>query len=132
MKVEVLLPKVFNFSFTYNSNSISLKIGDLVEIPFGKNKEIGVVWKNKNTEINKNIIIKNISKKIKGYSLDQKIVNFVEWFSLYNMVPLGLALKMVIGNKDDFIKKVNESFEEIIKKKKTTNLITNKKKLLNI
>ncbi len=128
MKVEVLLPKVFNFSFTYNSNSISLKIGDLVEIPFGKNKEIGVVWKNKNTEINKNIIIKNISKKIKGYSLDQKIVNFVEWFSLYNMVPLGLALKMVIGNKDDFIKKVNESFEEIIKKKKNYKLNNEQKK----
>ena len=45
MKVEVLLPKVFNFAFTYNSNNIPLKIGDLVEIPFGQNKEIGVVWK---------------------------------------------------------------------------------------
>ena len=64
MKAQVLLPKIFNFSFTYNSNDISLKIGDLVEVPFGQNKEIGVIWKNKNTEL-KNIKIKNITKKIK-------------------------------------------------------------------
>ena len=58
MKAEVLLPKVFNFPFTYNSNNISLKTGDLVEIPFGKSQEIGVIWKNKNIELNKNIKIK--------------------------------------------------------------------------
>ena len=88
----------------YSSNNIQIKVGDLVEVPFGRNNEIGVVWKNKNTEL-KNIKIKNISKKIKGYSLDQKLVNFVEWFSAYNMVPLGLVLKMIIGKKDNLIKK---------------------------
>ena len=31
MKAQVLLPKIFNFSFTYNSNNIPLKTGDLVE-----------------------------------------------------------------------------------------------------
>ena len=66
MKAQVLLPKIFGFSFTYNSNNISLKIGDLVEVPFGKNKEIGVVWKNKDKEL-KNIKIKNVSKKIGKY-----------------------------------------------------------------
>ena len=40
MKAQVLLPKIFNFSFTYDSNNIPLKIGDLVEVPFGKKKEI--------------------------------------------------------------------------------------------
>ena len=76
MKAQVLLPKIFNFSFTYNSNNIPIKIGDLVEVPFGKNKEIGVIWKNKNTEL-KNIKIKNISKKIKDYSIDQNLIDFV-------------------------------------------------------
>ena len=116
MKAQVLLPKIFNFSFTYNSNNISIKIGDLVEVPFGKSKEIGVVWKNRDTEL-KNIKIKNISKKVKDYSLDKNLIDFVEWFSTYNMVPLGLALKMAIGNKDDFTKKIDPSF---IKNKKQT------------
>ena len=128
MKTEVLLPKVFNFSFTYNSNNIALKIGDLVEIPFGQSKEIGVIWKNKSTETKKHIKIKNISKKIEDYSLDQKLVNFVEWFSTYNMVPLGLALKMVIGNKDNLIKKVNQSFNKINKEEKKYKLNNEQKK----
>ena len=44
MKAQVLLPKVFNFPFTYNSNEAS-KIGHLVEVPFGKKKEIGITTK---------------------------------------------------------------------------------------
>ena len=62
MKVQVLLPKIFNFSFTYNSNNIPLKIGDLVEIPFGQSNEIGVIWSEGNS-IDKKIVIKNIKKK---------------------------------------------------------------------
>jgi primosomal protein N' (replication factor Y) (superfamily II helicase) len=109
MKVEVLLPKVFNFSFTYNSNDIPLKTGDFVEVSFGKSKEIGVVWKNRNTKL-KNIRIKNISKKIDSYSIDSKLINFIEWFSVYNMVPIGLVLKMALGNKEFFKKKNSTNF----------------------
>ena len=127
MKAQVLLPKIFNFSFTYSSNNIQIKVGDLVEVPFGRNNEIGVVWKNKNTEL-KNIKIKNISKKIKGYSLDQKLVNFVEWFSAYNMVPLGLVLKMIIGKKDNLIKKNHENFNKIDTEKKIYKLNDEQKK----
>ena len=127
MKAQVLLPKVFNFPFTYNSNHISIKIGDLVEVPFGKNKEIGVVWKKKNTEL-KNIKIKNISKKIQDYSIDQNLIDFIEWFSIYNMVPLGLVLKMVIGNNVNFTKKNDPDFNEIKKKKKIYKLNSEQKK----
>ena len=45
MKVPVLVPKVFNFPFTYDSGFLeNLKPGDIVIVPFGKSKEIGVVW----------------------------------------------------------------------------------------
>ena len=101
MKAQVLLPKVFNFPFTYNSIP-ETKIGDLVEVPFGSKKEIGVIWKNNYSEP-KNIKFKKIKRKI-GYSIDKKLVNFIEWFSSYNMVPIGLVLKMVIGRSDQFIK----------------------------
>ena len=94
MKAQVLLPKVFNFPFTYNS-SIKGKIGNLVEVPFGSKKEIGVIWKNNYPEP-KNIKIKNITKKT-GYSIVKKLIDFIEWFSIYNMVPVGLVLKMAIG-----------------------------------
>ena len=60
MKAQVLLPKVFNFPFTYNSYNEG-KIGDLVEVPFGSKKEIGVIWKNQNYDL-KNVKIKDIKK----------------------------------------------------------------------
>ena len=101
MKAQILLPKVFNFPFTYNSKTKG-KIGDLVEVPFGSKKEIGVIWKNNYSEPH-NIKIKDINK-VTEFSIDKKLVDFVEWFSSYNMVPIGLALKMVIGGTDKFVR----------------------------
>ncbi len=101
MKARVLLPKVFNFPFTYHSNE-QTNIGDLVEVPFGPKKEIGVIWKDIYSEP-KNIKIKDI-KKNTGYSINTKLVDFIEWFSIYNMVPIGLVLKMAIGGADKFTK----------------------------
>ena len=62
MKAQVLLPKIFNYTFTYESKQNSLQVGDFVEVPFGKNKEVGVVWSGKTPDI-RNIKIKSIIKK---------------------------------------------------------------------
>ena len=108
MKVQVLLPKIFNFTFTYNlDHKKNYKKGDVVEIPFGSKKEIGVIWNNTNS-IPKNIKIKNINKKIENFSINQKLIDFIEWFSMYNMVPRGLALKMCIGNGRNLFKKKDQ------------------------
>ena len=40
MNAQVLLPKIFNYPFTYNSNQFSLKIGDLVEVPLVKKMKL--------------------------------------------------------------------------------------------
>tara|TARA_B100000963_G_scaffold360098_1_gene389726 strand:+ start:2842 stop:4785 length:1944 start_codon:yes stop_codon:yes gene_type:complete len=101
MKAQVLLPKVFNFPFTYKTKT-KTKIGNLVEVPFGSKKQIGVIWKN-NYSVPKDIKIKEIFSETK-YSIDKKLIDFIEWFSSYNMVPIGLVLKMVIGGSDKFIK----------------------------
>ncbi len=102
MKAQVLLPKIFNFPFTYKSNTEN-KLGNLVEVPFGTKTEIGVIWKSKYSEP-KNIKIKDIRRKTQ-YSIDKKMIDFIEWFSSYNMVSIGLVLKMVIGGSDNFIRK---------------------------
>ncbi len=108
MKAQVLLPKIFNYTFTYNSKKEN-KIGDLVIVPFGSNYEIGVIWKNKYSEPI-NIKIKDI-KENTGYRIDSKLIDFIEWFSNYNMVPVGLVLKMVIGGSDKFLKFKDEFIE---------------------
>ena len=74
-----------------------------------------------NWKMNKNFddglkVIKDITKKTE-YSIDRKLVDFIEWFSSYNMVPIGLVLKMVIGGSDKFIRK-KDNIPEIKKTKK--------------
>ena len=124
MKAQVLLPKVFNFPFTYYSNNES-KIGDLVEVPFGDKKVIGVIWNNKYYEP-KDIKIKNI-KKNTGYSINSKLIDFIEWFSSYNMVSIGLVLKMAIGGADKFVNIKDEVTQ--IKKTQIKNFILNSEQL---
>ena len=124
MKAQVLLPKIFNFPFTYNSK-IKCKIGNLVEVPFGSRKEIGVIWKN-NYVIPKNIKIKDISNSTE-YSIDKKLVDYIEWFSSYNMVPIGLVLKMAIGSADKFIRIKDDPIE--IKKTKIKKFNLNNEQL---
>ena len=115
MKAQVLLPKIFNFPFTYNCNQNSLQPGDFVEVPFGKKKEIGVVWPGKISDL-KDIKIRNINKKIKNFSLDQKLIDFMNWFAVYNMMPLGLVLKMSIGSNHNLIDKNDIDFNQTQKK----------------
>ena len=53
MKFPILIPNIFNYPFTYESK-LNLKIGDFVEVPFGKSKKIGVVWDYFENDNNKN------------------------------------------------------------------------------
>ena len=124
MKAQVLLPKIFSFPFTYNSKTKN-RIGNLVEVPFGSKVEIGVIWKNKFTEPN-NLKIKDITKKTQ-YTIDKKLIDFIEWFSSYNMVSIGLVLKMVIGGANNFLKFKDDIVET--KKTKKKKFILNKEQL---
>ena len=108
MKVQVLLPKIFNLPFTYNAdNNKKYKKGDLVQIPFGNKKELGVIW-NDIAHAPKKITIKNIDKKVINFALNQTLIDFIDWFAMYNMVPRGLALKMCIGNGKNLYKDTDE------------------------
>ena len=119
MKVQVLLPKIFDFTFTYNHDSkIKYKIGDIVEIPFGLKNEIGVIWSG-DSATDKKIKIKNIKKKVGNYFLDKKLIKFIEWFSMYNMASKGLVLKMCIGGSENYFKKEEKNtLSNNIRKKK--------------
>ena len=114
MKVQVLLPKIFNFTFTYAyDQKNNYKIGDIVEVPFGPKTEIGVIWSGLSA-VDKKIKIKNIKKRIENYSLSKKLIQFIDWFSMYNMVPRGLVLKMCIGSNENFFKKNEEKIKNKI------------------
>jgi primosomal protein N' (replication factor Y) len=118
MKVPVLLPKIFNFPFTYDSGSLKdLKPGDLVTVPFGKNEEIGVVWDTIQPS-NKEFKLKKINKKIEDFKINKNLINFVNWFSAYNLASKGMVLKMCLGDKKNSTRIEIFKKEELKKKSK--------------
>ena len=95
MKFPILLPNVFNHPFTYESD-IKLKVGDFVEVPFGKTKVTGVVWDEFEKNNSKKFKIKKVINKLDIPSLKKNTLDFLNWFSEYNIVPKGMALKLVL------------------------------------
>ena len=115
MKVPVLIPKIFNYPFTYNSDLIkSPQLGDVVVVPFGNKKEIGVIW-DKIHLTTKKINIKKIDKKLEQYSFNKNLISFINWFSMYNLCSKGMVLKMCIGDINNILKKT-----PIIKREQNT------------
>jgi primosomal protein N' (replication factor Y) len=96
MKVPILVPNIFDHPFTYESGKIDLKLGDYVLIPFGKSKITGVVWNEFEKENNKKFIVKKVISKLNIPSLNKDTINFLNWFSQYNLIPKGMALKLLL------------------------------------
>ena len=40
------------------------------------------------------------------------MINFIKWFSKYNLVPLGMSLKMCLLNKEVVEKNYQEEFDK--------------------
>ncbi len=102
MQFPILLPNIFNHPFTYESN-LNLSVGDFVEVPFGKSRKIGVVW---NT------------------------LKFLNWFSEYNLISKGMALKMTLLSGKP-VEKFEDKFYKVfqIEKKKNSYQLTKDQKV---
>ncbi len=118
MKYPILLPNIFNHPFTYESE-INLKLGEFVLVPFGKSKITGVVWDEFEKNENKKFKIKSIQKKLDVAPLKKDTINFLNWFAEYNLIPKGMALKLVLLSSNaiqKMEKKIYEPYNNKIKK----------------
>ena len=143
MNFPILLPNIFNHPFTYKSDQ-KLSAGDFVEVPFGKTKIIGVVWDNFEKNENKTFKIKKIIRKLEIPKLKKKTINFLNWFSEYNVVPKGMALKLTLLSgrpvkkldnkfyKDFSFKLKKNSFELNVEQKESLKEMNNMNKKFNV
>ena len=121
MKVPILLPNIFNHPFTYESN-LDLKIGDYVVVPFGKSKITGVVWDEFEKKNNRHFKIKSVLKKLDVVPLKKTTIKFLNWFSEYNIIPKGMALKLVLLSSNA-IEKIQKDAYKIFESNIKTNAI---------
>ena len=132
MKFPILLPNIFNYPFTYESD-IELKIGDFVEVPFGKSKITGVVWDNFEKNSKKSFKVRKIIRKLEIPNLKKKTLQFLNWFSEYNIVPKGMALKLVLLS-GKAVEKLDKKFDSDLNntiQKNFFELTNEQKKILN-
>ena len=99
--VGVLLPLPFDKPFDYTVD-FAVQIGQIVEVPFGKEKQIGVVWSLEPTSELEQGKIKAIIKAFDFPPLTPQMIEFIKWVARYNMAPLGSVLKMVISVRSVF------------------------------
>ena len=111
MKVSILIPNIFNHPFTYQNKSTKLAKGDFVKVPFGSSLVTGVVW-DYFEETNKNFKMKSVVEVIDVPRMKSSMIKFVNWFSLYNLVPLGMSLRLVMFNKTAVEKIENKNFDQ--------------------
>ena len=133
MKVPILLPNIFDHPFTYESGEIDLQLGDYVLIPFGKSKIIGVVWNEFEKKNKKKFLLKKVILKLNITPLNKNTINFLNWFSQYNLIPKGMALKLLLLSNEAI---ENIDFKEFKKfefqnKKKKFSLTNEQLKALN-
>ncbi len=119
MKIPVLIPNIFNHPFTYETD-LNLEIGDYVMVPFGKSSLTGIVWDHFEKQNNKNFLTKKISSRLDINPLSKKTINFLNWFSDYNLIPKGMSLRLhllsgeaIVNFKKNEYKKFNEILPSI-------------------
>jgi len=126
MKVPILLPNIFDHPFTYeNSTGKTLNVGDFVRVPFGSKEELGVVW-DFEEKSRKKIKIKKIIRKINVPSMNKIMIKFITWFAKYNIVPLGMSMKLTLLGKDVVENFTHNDFEKFKIKKFKNQIKLNK------
>ncbi len=132
MRFPILLPNIFNHPFTYESD-LNLTVGDFVIVPFGKSKITGVVWDEFEKKNNKNFKIKTVLKKLNVPPLKKTTIKFLNWFTEYNIIPKGMALKLVLLSSNAIEKLEKKNFKIFNKsiRRNTIKLSEEQKKTLS-
>lgn len=94
--IGVMLPLPFNEPFDYKTEE-DIPVGSIVRVPWGREEQIGVVWKHGRSSELPEAKIKNIIEKFDFPPLSQNLIRFVEFVAEYNLAFVGLVLKMVIS-----------------------------------
>jgi primosomal protein N' (replication factor Y) len=97
---EVVLATGLDKLLKYSAD-VCIDNGQLVIVPLRNRKTLGMVINANNSRESFNI--KNITK-ILNYKLSNNNINFLKWFCEYNIIPMGIALKMMVNfNTEDFV-----------------------------
>lgn len=108
--VLLLLPIDQLFSYAVEEDT-EVSIGDYVVVPFGRKRLIGIVWRESSKSDRE---LKFIEQKIDLPSIRPKLIEFAEWVAQYNVIPIGMLAKVIMGG----VLKVNQIDKLVCTKQK--------------
>lgn len=94
--VGVMLTLPFSEPFDYKVEG-DIALGSVVRVPFGRDEQIGVVWKHGKSAKIDDSKIKSIIEVYNYPPLSKELMKFISWVASYNLAFVGLVLKMVIS-----------------------------------
>lgn len=110
--VDVLLPLPIDQLFSYAvEEDTEVSIGDYVVVLFGRKRLIGIVWRESSKSDRE---LKFIEQKIDLPSIRPKLIKFAEWVAQYNVIPIGMLAKVIMGG----VLKVNQIDKLVCTKQK--------------
>ncbi|MBT4989424.1 MAG: primosomal protein N' [Rickettsiales bacterium] len=93
---QIMPATAMDKTFDYISDKQNLEIGDIAIIEFGRQKLFGVILGKKTSSDFKKL--KSISVHLEQYRISKKLIDFLAFFSRYNLAKQGMAYKMVINH----------------------------------
>lgn len=95
---EVALPVPVDQCFYYSvREGMELSVGDYVRVPFGNRVAIGIITTMRSGPA-PDMELKDIGDKIPLPPVQRPLMEFLKWVSSYNIMPIGMVLKMVLGS----------------------------------
>ena len=99
--VSVLLPLAIPGPYSYARGDVAdLKPGDVVEVPLGPRRMMGVVWDGEDgadkVPAGK---LRAVSRRLPGAPITAETRRFVDWVAAYTLSPPGMVLRMVLRSE---------------------------------
>lgn len=100
---SVLPSGPFDTSFTYLTSDYGISVGDIVEVPFGRQKSVlGVLLAcGGDVRIPEGLQLKSISEDY-PFNIGCDYIDFLNWVASYTLIPRGMVLKMILCEKGVF------------------------------
>ena len=96
-RVSVLLPLPLSGAYDYRADiSLELQPGDIVEVPLGRQKRLGVVWGMAEGDVADGRL-KDVILKHDGVRLPEAVLRLVDWIADYTLSPPGAVLRMALS-----------------------------------
>ena len=100
--VDVVVCVPVGSQFTYRVHGPLPPLGAVVEVPFGRRRELGVVWGETPAERAEALDrekVKDLERVLPALPLKNELRTFVDWVASYVCVPPGIVLRMVLRSR---------------------------------